>query len=232
MSDLPLAVVLVSGGLDSCVTAAIAARNHRLAFLHFNYGQRTEQRELRAFEELAAHFGAEKRLVVDLSYMRCIGGSSLTDRTIPVPEDDDPDDESLPSTYVPFRNANLLGTAVAWAEVCGAEAVFIGAHEQESAYPDCRRAFFEAYERMMEEGLPPGRRIRLQTPLIGMDKADIVRRGRELGVPFHLTWSCYQGEERACGRCRSCRLRLDGFRRAGIEDPIPYEGGRENRGGL
>lgn len=215
-----LGIALVSGGLDSCVAAASAARQIELAFLHLNYRQRTEKRELAAFEKLADHFQVQKRLVVDVSYMRQIGGSSLIDEALPVPEGETEGD--LPSTYVPFRNANLLGIAVAWAEVIGASEIFIGAHEEESVYPDCRRTFFAAYERMVSAGTGPNAHIRIRTPLIDLDKAAIIRRGLELDAPLHLTWSCYQSEELACGRCMSCRLRLEGFRRAGVEDPIPY----------
>jgi 7-cyano-7-deazaguanine synthase len=220
VTDRPLAVALVSGGMDSCVAAAIASRDHRLAFLHLNYRQRTERRELAAFLALADYFRAERRLVVDLSFMQQIGGTSLIDPAMAVPEDE-PDPGSIPSTYVPFRNANLLGIAVAWAEVIGGEEVFIGAHQEESAYPDCRREFFAAYDQVIAAGIRPGRRLRVRTPLIDMDKAAIVRRGLELGAPFHLTWSCYQREDLVCGRCHSCRLRRRGFQAAGIEDPLP-----------
>ena len=154
--------------------------------------------------------------------MQQIGGSSLIDTDLAVPEGDFEVDQ-LPTTYVPFRNANILGIAVAWAEVIGASSVVIGAHEEESAYPDCRREFFAAYERMIAAGTRSDHPIRVCTPLIDMDKAAIVCRGLELNAPFHLTWSCYQNEDLACGRCHSCRLRLRGFCAAGLEDPIPYE---------
>ena len=216
-----LAIVLVSGGLDSCVTAAIAAQQFDLAFLHLNYRQRTERRELRAFEEIVDHFRVKQRLVVDVSFLQQIGGTSLIDTRIPVPEDT-LDDESVPSTYVPFRNANLLGIAVAWAESIAATAVYIGAHQQDSAYPDCRQVFFEAYNRMIAVGTRFPSRIRVHTPLLAANKTDIVRRGLELGAPFALTWSCYQRDDLACGRCHSCRLRLSGFASAGVEDPLPY----------
>lgn len=214
-----LAIALVSGGLDSCVAAALAALDHELAFLHLNYRQRTERRELEAFARIADHYQVDRRLVVDLSYLQQIGGSSLIDPALPVPEENT---GGVPSTYVPFRNANLLGIAVAWAEAIGACPIYIGAHEPESLYPDCRRAFFAAYNQMVEEGTRPGSGIRVETPLIEMDKAGIIRRGVELRAPLHLTWSCYQREDRACGRCHSCSLRLEGFRRAGVPDPIPY----------
>ncbi|MBI2505497.1 MAG: 7-cyano-7-deazaguanine synthase QueC [Candidatus Latescibacteria bacterium] len=213
------AIALVSGGLDSCVAAAIAADRGEVAFLHLNYRQRTERRELEAFAAIADHYQVGRRLVVEVSYLQQIGGSSLIDPALPVPEGET---EGVPSTYVPFRNANLLGVAVAWAEVLGARRVYIGAHEEESQYPDCRAAFFAAYNRMIAQGTRPGARIRVETPLIALDKGAIVRRGVELGAPLHLTWSCYQREDQACGRCHSCRLRLDGFARAGLPDPIPY----------
>jgi 7-cyano-7-deazaguanine synthase len=213
------AIALVSGGLDSCVAAAIAAGHGEEAFLHLNYHQRTEGRELQAFAAIADHYQVARRLVVEVSYLQQIGGSSLIDPTLPMPEGET---EGVPSTYVPFRNANLLGIAVAWAEVLGAQQVYIGAHEQESQYPDCRGPFFAAYNQMIAEGTRPGAGIRVETPLIALDKGAIVRRGLELGAPLHLTWSCYQREDRACGHCHSCRLRLQGFARAGLTDPIPY----------
>lgn len=216
----PLAIALVSGGLDSCVAAAVAAQDHELAFLHLNYRQRTERRELLAFHQIADHYQVEQRLVVDVSYMQQIGGTSLIDQSLPVPEEAGPSSQ-VPSTYVPFRNANLLGVAVAWAEVLGGREVFIGAHEQDSAYPDCRREFFAAYNRMVRAGTRPDSRIQVRTPLIDLDKAGIVRRGVELGAPVHLTWSCYQREDLACGRCHSCQLRRAGFALAGIRDPLP-----------
>ena len=224
-----LAIVLVSGGMDSCVTAAIAEQTCRLAFLHVNYGQRTEGRELQAFNELANHFNAEKRLVVSIEHLKVIGGSSLTDIGIPVPESAAdqsaiPNPQSpIPTTYVPFRNAHLLAIAVSWAEVIGAEKIFIGAVEEDSSgYPDCREVFYQAFNRVIETGTRPETRVDIVTPLIHMKKSEIVRKGMELGAPFQLTWSCYQGSDKACGRCESCALRLKGFRDAGAKDPIPY----------
>jgi 7-cyano-7-deazaguanine synthase len=218
----PLAVVCVSGGMDSAVTAAIAAATHRLAFLHANYGQRTEARELASFERLAAHMGAEARLAIDLTTLRAIGGSSLTDRSIPVREGN-PEPGVIPTSYVPFRNAHLLAAATSWAETLGAEALFIGAvWEDSSGYPDCRPEFYRAFEDVIRQGTRPETRIRIETPLIQMTKEQIVRRGVELGVPFELTWSCYQSEDAACGACESCVLRLRGFAAAGAADPIPY----------
>ena len=225
--SLPLAVVLVSGGLDSCVTAALAAPDHELAFLHLNYRQRTERRELRAFAEIAAHYNVDRRMVVDVSYMQQIGTSSLIDRNIPVPEGETALEEGTPSTYVPFRNANILGIGVAWAEATGARDVFIGAHEEETIYPDCRGEFFAAYNRMIATCARSQVPVRVRTPLLAFDKAAIIRRGVELSAPLHLTWSCYQNEEEACGRCHSCMLRRRGFRSAGVEDPASYAGQAE-----
>jgi 7-cyano-7-deazaguanine synthase len=218
----PLAVVCVSGGMDSCVTAALAARDHRLAFLHANYGQRTERRELACFHLLADHFQAERRLVVEMSALRDIGGSSLTDPAMPVREGD-PEEGKIPTSYVPFRNAHLLAAATSWGEVLGARALFVGAvWEDSSGYPDCRPEFYRAFEAAIRAGTRDETEIRIVTPVIGLTKADIVRQGAALQAPFSLTWSCYQGEEKACGVCESCRLRLRGFAEAGIVDPIPY----------
>jgi len=217
-----LAVVCVSGGMDSAVTAAIAARDHRLAFLHANYGQRTEAKELACFRALSEHFAAERSLVVDFSDLRQIGGSSLTDASISVREGE-PVEGVVPSSYVPFRNAHLLAAAVSWGEVLGARAIFVGAvWEDSSGYPDCRPEFYRAFEEAVRLGTRPETSLAILTPVISLSKPEIVRRGIALAVPFEKTWSCYQAEERACGACESCRLRLRGFREAGAEDPIPY----------
>jgi 7-cyano-7-deazaguanine synthase len=217
-----LAVVCVSGGMDSAVTAAIAAADHRLAFLHANYGQRTETQELRCFTALADHLRAEKRLVVDFSALRAIGGSSLTDSSIPVREGS-PVEGVVPTSYVPFRNAHLLSAAASWAEVLGAGSIFVGAvWEDSSGYPDCRPVFYAAFEEAIRQGTRPETEIRIVTPVIAMTKAEIVLKGVELAVPFEKTWSCYQSEDRACGACESCALRLKGFAAAGARDPIPY----------
>ena len=222
MTDRQLAVVCVSGGMDSAVTAALAAREHRLAFLHANYGQRTEAKELACFHALADHLGAGLRLVVDFSDLRQIGGSSLTDAAIPVREGE-PVDGVVPSSYVPFRNAHLLAAAVSWGEVIGARAIFVGAvWEDSSGYPDCRPEFYRAFEEAVRLGTRPETSLHIVTPVISMAKAEIVRQGLALGVPFAKTWSCYQAEEAACGTCESCRLRLRGFREAGATDPISY----------
>lgn len=222
MSGKGLAVVCVSGGMDSALTAALAAREHRLAFLHGNYGQRTETRELACFHALADHYGAESRLVVDFSDLRQIGGSSLTDTGVPVREGE-PVEGVVPTSYVPFRNAHLLTAAVSWSEVLGAEAIYVGAvWEDSSGYPDCRPEFYRAFEEAARLGTRPETSLRIVTPLIDLSKAEIVRRALRLGVPLEKTWSCYQAEDRACGACESCRLRLRGFREAGGTDPLPY----------
>jgi 7-cyano-7-deazaguanine synthase len=223
MSNKKLAVVLLSGGLDSCVTAAVARREYEVAFFHANYGQRTVHRELQAFRELAVFFRARHTLEADMNFLGHIGGSSLTDVHLHVPEAVS-EPPGLPSTYVPFRNTIIIAAAVAWAEVIDAGAIFIGANEIDGpGYPDCRPEYYRAYERVIELGTGPNTHITLQTPLIHLDKAGIVRLGLELQAPLELTWSCYQNEDLACGRCSSCRLRLKGFAEAGVEDPIPYE---------
>jgi 7-cyano-7-deazaguanine synthase len=208
--------------MDSCLTAAIAAQQYDCAYLHLNYGQRTEQRELKAFHDIAAHFGVTAKLVISMDHLAAIGGSSLTDRSMAVTPAN-LQATAIPTSYVPFRNANLLAVAVSWAEVLGARAVFIGAVEEDSSgYPDCRRSFYEAYNAVIREGTKPGTNIQIVTPLIDMSKTDIVRKGVALGAPLHLTWSCYQREDVACGVCDSCALRLRGFQNAGVADPIPY----------
>jgi 7-cyano-7-deazaguanine synthase len=218
----PLAVVCLSGGMDSCVTAAIAAQDHRLAALHARYGQRTEGRELAAFHAVADHFAAEHKLVVDFPHLRAIGGSSLTDPTLPVREGE-PERGRIPTSYVPFRNAHLLSAATAWAEVLGARAIFIGAvAEDSSGYPDCRPEFYKAFQAVIRRGTRPETDIRIVTPVIHKSKDAIVRWGQVLGAPFDKTWSCYQAEDEACGRCESCRLRLRAFAQAGVADPLPY----------
>ena len=218
-----MAVVLMSGGMDSCVTAAIARRSHDIAALHASYGQRTENREKRAFREIAARMGIEKTLMLDLGFLKGIGGSSLTDPAIPVPEGIPP--AGIPSTYVPFRNGVMLSVSFAWAEVLGAEAVFIGAVAPDGpeGYPDTTPAFFEAFRKAAEIGTRPDTHIRIEAPIVGMDKIGVVRLGLKLGAPFELTWSCYQREDVACGRCLSCLGRMRAFENAGALDPIPYQ---------
>lgn len=216
-------IVLVSGGLDSCVTAAIAAGEcDEIALLHVSYGQRTEARERRAFNEIADHYGSRKRLDVSIEYLAKIGGSSLTDDRIAV-MDADLDSVEIPTSYVPFRNANMLAIATSWAEVIGATAIYIGAvAEDSSGYPDCRPEFYDAFQQAIDTGTKPDTHIAIRTPIIHLTKAEIVKKGIELDAPLHLTWSCYRSETLACGTCDSCALRLRGFGQAGAIDPIAY----------
>ena len=218
-----LAICLVSGGMDSCVTAAIAHQeNDELAFLHVSYGQRTQKREREAFEALADHFKVKARLVISLEHLTQIGGSSLTDPNIPVTTADI-SAAGIPSSYVPFRNAHLLAAAVSWGEVIEASAIYIGAvAEDSSGYPDCRPEFYEAFQRVLDIGTKPDTDIEIRTPVIAMRKSEIVQTGLALGAPLNLTWSCYRESELACGNCDSCALRLRAFREAGTRDPIPY----------
>lgn len=217
------AVVLVSGGMDSCVTAAIAAREHdELAFLHISYGQRTENRERKAFNDIADHYGVGKRLDVSIEHLAKIGGSSLTDRDMDVTEANLSSKE-IPTSYVPFRNANMLSVAVSWAEVIGATSIYVGAvAEDSSGYPDCRPEFYEAFQKAIDTGTKPATHIEICTPIIHLTKAQIVQKGVELDAPLHLTWSCYRSETLACGTCDSCALRLRGFAQAGVRDPIDH----------
>ena len=235
------AVVLLSGGMDSCVCAALAARDYDAAALHVMYGQRTEERERRAFEAVCERLGIERRMVIRNEALRQIGGSALTDRSLAVPRaagefdgrapegagEGAPAPSEIPITYVPFRNAHFLAAAVSWAEVLGAEKIIIGAVEQDSSgYPDCRPAYYRAFNQVIRAGTREGK-IEIVTPLIGMRKAEIVTLGLELGAPFDLTWSCYSREDRACGVCESCALRLRAFQAAGARDPIAYQADAE-----
>jgi 7-cyano-7-deazaguanine synthase len=222
------AVVLLSGGMDSCVSTAIAHERHgtgNVAALHAGYGQRTQAREHRAFEDIADFYAIRERLAVQLDHFRAIGGSALTDLRIGVPEGDlaPPAHGTIPVTYVPFRNAHFLSVAVSWAEAIGARAVYIGAvAEDSSGYPDCRPEYYRAFQELVRVGTRPETQIEIVTPVITLRKSEIIRRGVELGAPLHLTWSCYQSEDAACGACDSCLLRLRAFAEAGIEDRIPY----------
>lgn len=217
------AIVLVSGGMDSCVSAAIAAaENERLAFLHISYGQRTVDRERKAFNDIADFYGVKDRLDVSIEYLAKIGGSSLTDASMTVTEAD-LESKEIPTSYVPFRNANMLAIATSWAEVIGATSIYIGAvAEDSSGYPDCRPEFYTAFQQTINIGTKPDTRIEIRTPMIQLTKAEIVKRGIELDAPLHLTWSCYRSEDLACGTCDSCALRLRGFAQAGVVDPTPY----------
>lgn len=219
-----ISIILVSGGMDSCVTAAIAAQeSSSLAFLHVSYGQRTEERERRAFNDVADHYGVEKRLDISIEHLAKIGGSSLTNEKIAVTAAN-LESKEIPASYVPFRNANMLSIAVSWAEVIGASAIYIGAvAEDSSGYPDCRPEFYEAFQKVIDTGTKPDTRIEIRTPIIHLSKAEIVKKGFELDAPLHLTWSCYRSEDLACGTCDSCALRLRGFDQAGATDPIKYK---------
>ena len=233
------AIVLLSGGMDSCVTTAHAiSAGHDVHALHVNYGQRTQERELKAFHDICNHYAIEHRLVVDISHLAAIGGSSLTDRQMQVPSAEQRTANSeqqaasseqrtastvIPNTYVPFRNANILAIATSWAEVVEANHLYIGAVEEDSSgYPDCRDVFFRAFEQVIRTGTKPGTDITIETPLIHLSKGQIVRSGLSLQAPLHLSWSCYSNEDLACGVCDSCTLRLKGFAEAGEEDPIGY----------
>lgn len=224
MTDL--AVIALSGGMDSCVTAALArAEGFELALLHADYGQRTEARERQAFAAIADHFEvpAHRRLLISFDNLRRIGGSALTDSAIALALDQDPHRAGIPASYVPFRNAHLLATATSWAEVLGAAAIYVGFVEEDSSgYPDCTEAFLRSFEATANLGTRPETRLAFRAPLIHLRKADIVRRGMALQAPLQLTWSCYQSGNLACGHCDSCLLRLQGFQEAGILDPIPY----------
>ena len=228
MRDARKAVVLLSGGMDSCVSAAMARERHgarNVALLHASYGQRTEAREARAFAEIADHFALPERLMVRLDHFRQIGGSALTDSRILVPENQlgAPGGSAIPVTYVPFRNAHFLSVAVSWAEAIGAGAVYIGAvAEDSSGYPDCRPEYYRVFQELIRVGTRPETEIEIVTPVISMKKAQFIQKGIELGAPLHLTWSCYQQAEEACGVCDSCLLRLRAFEEAGASDPIPY----------
>ena len=222
-------VLCLSGGMDSCVCAAVAARDHEVYAVHFSYGQRTEARELLAAREIAQLVGVKEFLHLRIALFRRIGGSALTDASIAVPDAAEEfaggkghGEAEIPVTYVPFRNAHFLSAAVSWAEVLGAETVMIGAVEQDSSgYPDCRPAYYAAFNELIRQGTKEGT-IRVEMPLIALRKSEIIRLGVELGAPFHVSWSCYSGEREACGVCESCALRLRGFREAGVTDPIPY----------
>jgi 7-cyano-7-deazaguanine synthase len=222
-SEPGLAICLVSGGMDSCVTAAIArAENDELAFLHVSYGQLTEQRERRAFDDLANHYQVKLRLTVSIEHLSRIGGSSLTDHQIPV-SSANLGNRAIPSSYVPFRNAHFLSIATSWAEVIQASRIYIGAvSEDSSGYPDCRPEFYSAFQRVIDLGTKPETALEIRTPIIAMKKREIVLKGQSLAAPIEFTWSCYQESERACGECDSCALRLRAFREAGVTDPIPY----------
>lgn len=219
----PKGIVLASGGMDSSVLAAFAARESEIALLHVNYGQRTERKELACFEAIADHLGVRERLVVDISHLAAIGGSALTDRSIAVPEAD-LSRPGVPATYVPFRNAHFVCIAVSWAETIGAATIYIGAvWPDSSGYPDCRPAFYDAMNEAIRLGTKEGSGIVVRAPFVRLKKKDLVLMGKSLGLPFEKTWSCYREGERACGRCDSCALRMRAFAEAGVPDPIGYD---------
>jgi 7-cyano-7-deazaguanine synthase len=221
MEKKEIAVVLVSGGMDSAVACGIANKSHALALLHVNYGQKTEKRELEAFNALADFYGTERRLVVNLDYLKKIGGSSLIDPAMDIPEG--LSEQGTPSTYVPFRNAQFLSIGTSWAEAIGALALFSGTTEEDAAgYPDCRKEFYDIFNKLIDVGTREDTSIELFVPLITLKKADIIRKGIELGVPFEHTWSCYENNEEACGKCDSCLRRLRAFKEVGMKDPIKY----------
>ena len=222
MANKKLAVVLVSGGMDSCLTAALAAEKYELAFLHLNYGQKTEKRELQAFNEIADFYSVEKRFVANVQHFSQIGGSSLTDDKIEI-SNADINNKEIPTSYVPFRNANILSIAVSWAEVINATRIFIGAVEEDSSgYPDCTESFFKAFNEAIRTGTRPETNIEIVAPIIHLSKTEIVKKSKELKAPLHLTWSCYKNNDVACGVCDSCALRLKGFLMAGEDDPVEY----------
>ena len=215
------AIVLLSGGMDSAVCAALAVRDFDAGAVHISYGQRTQERERQSFLAICQRLKIHDKLMVRNEALGLIGGSALTDDSIAIPEAENVG-HTIPVTYVPFRNAHFLAVAVSWAEVLGAEKVYIGAVEPDSSgYPDCRPAYYHAFNEVIKAGTKEGK-IEIATPLIAMRKAEIVRLGLELGAPFDLTWSCYSREDQACGVCDSCVLRLRAFAAAGARDPIPY----------
>ncbi len=218
------AIVLVSGGMDSLVCAAIANTFHdKMAFLHLNYGQNTEQKELESFKQIAKFYNVslENQKIIDISFLKEIGGSSLTDKTIEVSKYTG-DENEIPSSYVPFRNTHILSMAVSWAEIIGAQKIYIGAVEEDSSgYPDCRKSYYQAFNNLIKEGTKEGN-IEIVTPVIDLSKDKIVKKAIELNAPLELSWSCYKSSDKACGVCDSCALRLRAFEKAHLEDPIPY----------
>ena len=217
------AIVLVSGGLDSLVTAAIAKQEcDEVYFLHLNYGQRTEVRELLSFRKMKDFFKPKDVLIVDVSYLKDIGGSSLTDENMEIKNFDGSDE--VPTSYVPFRNAHLITMATSWAEVIGANRIYIGAVEEDSSgYPDCCENFYKAMEKAVDLGTKDKTKIKIFTPIIHKKKSEIIKLGMKLDAPLEISWSCYKNNDIACGRCDSCVLRINAFKEAGIKDPLPYE---------
>jgi len=223
MSSKDLAVVLLSSGMDSAVCASIASQSCELALIHFQYGQKAWKKELECFQKLVEYFKPKYFKIVNLSFLKELVISSLTDEKLKIPEEDTPGE--IPSTYVPFRNGVFLSIAAAWAESIGATKIFIGANEVDySGYPDCRGEFLETFNKAVNLGTKPETNLTIEAPLLRLTKAEIVKLGIKLNTPFHLTWSCYREGEVACGNCASCKLRLKAFKEAGVKDPVPYEG--------
>lgn len=218
----PLAIVLLSGGMDSLITAGMAREDgHELAMLHLNYGQKTEAKELECFHQISDYFGVSNKLrkVIDVSFLRQIGGSSLTDNQIEV-DSVETNNASMPTSYVPFRNTHLIAMAVSWAEVLGAQKIYVGAvYEDHTGYPDCRPSYYQAYNELIKQGTKAGS-IKIETPIILKSKEEIVKEGARLKLPFEYTWSCYARTDRPCGKCDSCYLRAQGFEKANLKDPI------------
>ena len=216
------AVVILSGGMDSTTALFIAKEEYSIIPLHFNYGQRTEKKELESFSEICDYLQLENRYVIDLPFFKQIGANALVDVNLDVPTDGIK--PGVPITYVPFRNGIFLSIAASVAEKEGAEAIFIGVVEEDSSgYPDCTEKFIEHMKNAINSGTKPETHIDIKTPLIHLKKEDIVKKAIEVKVPLELTWSCYKNENKACGVCDSCRLRLKGFKKVGINDPIDYE---------
>ncbi len=216
-------IVLVSGGMDSLVVAAIAKNEcDEIYFLHLNYGQKTEKREIEAFQKMRDFFQPQDTLMVDIRYLKQIGGSSLTDDKLEIK--DFAEKEDVPNSYVPFRNAHLITIATSWAEVIGASRIYVGAVEEDSSgYPDCRETFYKALEKAIDLGTKDETKIGIYTPIIHKRKAEIIQIGQKLGAPLHFSWSCYRNNKIACGTCDSCVLRINAFKEAGLKDPIEYK---------
>lgn len=222
---LKKAIVLMSGGLDSlCVLATVIDQGYTPLLLHIEYGQRTKRREKKAFDQIGDYYNIPRShsKYLSASYLGQLGGSSLTDMDIPISKDE-LHDKHIPSSYVPFRNTHLIATAVSWAEVIKANKIFIGANEEDSpGYPDCRPAYYEAYNQLIKQGTKDAN-ITIETPIIKLSKKEIISQCLKLKAPIHLSWSCYASQNQACGQCASCQLRLQGFKELGISDPIPYQ---------
>ena len=215
------AIIMLSGGMDSCVTTSISINHgYKPYLLHVNYGQRTQRRELKSFHDIANFYNIEEKLIVDITHLSKIGGSCLIDEKIDVPKAN-LENKEVPISYVPFRNANILSIATSWAEIINASAIYVGAVEEDSSgYPDCRRSFFDAFESVINTGTKPDTNIKIITPLISLSKKEIINKGLLIGSPLEMTWSCYKNSEKPCNECDSCILREKGFKGAGHIDPI------------